>query len=205
MDDTECFECLKSSIRLLYPDAHDVPWKRDVIKIFSGWGRLNTELIAQCCIHGFILFPSMPNSTVATQETDRNHDPFKSVFGRTCIWFATRGWNLTSFPLVKDRLQKRFSINLCQKYTYKNIQNLIKSQYRDKYRRFFSRFFLREFSSLLFASSQFHNFLIGPESSLRSVMCYRLHAKNYCRFIVVWTTVGREISDRYLELVAYSL
>ncbi len=82
MDEKEFEKYIKNSILHLYPDACDVPGKRVIIKVDSGPGRLNTELLAELRLLGFYLYPGVPNTTAVTQETDRNYGPFKSRFRR---------------------------------------------------------------------------------------------------------------------------
>ena len=80
MDEIEFEKYVKNSIIPLYPDACDLPGKRVLIKVDSGPGRLNTELLAELRLLGFYLYPGVPNTTAVTQETDRNYGPFKSRF-----------------------------------------------------------------------------------------------------------------------------
>lgn len=80
MDEIEFGKYVKNSIIPLYPDACDLPGKRVLIKVDSGPGRLNTELLAELRLLGFYLYPGVPNTTAVTQETDRNYGPFKSRF-----------------------------------------------------------------------------------------------------------------------------
>jgi hypothetical protein len=82
MDEIEFEKYIKNSILHLYPDACDVPGKRVIIKVDSGPGRLNLELLAELRLMGFYLYPGVPNTTAVTQETDRNYGPFKSRFRR---------------------------------------------------------------------------------------------------------------------------
>ena len=62
----------------LYPDARDEKGRRVIVKVDSGPGRLNTELLAKMRANGFYLFPCLPNSTHVTQETDVSYGLFKS-------------------------------------------------------------------------------------------------------------------------------
>lgn len=80
MDEIEFEKYVKNSIITLYPDACDLPGKRVLIKVDSGPGRLNTELLAELRLLGFYLYPGVPNTTAVTQETDRNYRPFKGQF-----------------------------------------------------------------------------------------------------------------------------
>ena len=60
--------------------AADLPGKRVMVKCDSGPGRLNVELLARMKFFGFYLYPSVPNTTAVSQETDRNYGPFKTQF-----------------------------------------------------------------------------------------------------------------------------
>jgi len=63
----------------LFPDAAPVRGRWVVIKCDSGPGRLNPDLLAFLRFHGFILNPSVPNTTAVTQETDQSYGPFQSA------------------------------------------------------------------------------------------------------------------------------
>ena len=71
MDDDKFASYLRNSIIPLYPDALNVPGKRVMIKVISGPGRMNIELLAELPLLGFYLYPSMPNTTAVSQETDQ--------------------------------------------------------------------------------------------------------------------------------------
>ena len=80
MDEEEFEQYLLNSICPLYPDARDVDGYRVLIKVDSGPGRLNEELLAKLRANGFILYPGVSNTTSVTQEIDRNYGPFKTAF-----------------------------------------------------------------------------------------------------------------------------
>ena len=71
---------IKNSILPLYPDIADVPLKRVALKVDSGPGRMNVEMLAALRVQGFYLVPGVPNSTSTTQETDQSYGPFKSCY-----------------------------------------------------------------------------------------------------------------------------
>ena len=79
MDDEEFFEYLKKSIMKLWPDAAPVKGRWVVIKVDSGPGRLNPDLLSFLRFHGFILYPGVPNTTAVTQETDQSYGPFQTA------------------------------------------------------------------------------------------------------------------------------
>jgi hypothetical protein len=80
MDDDKFEKYLKNSIIPLYPDALDVLGKRVIIKVDRRPGRMNIELLAELRLLGFYMYPSVPNTTVVSQETDQNYGPFKTQF-----------------------------------------------------------------------------------------------------------------------------
>ena len=96
MDSEELNKYLTQAIMPLYPDAADVPGKRVMIKIDSGPGRNNEEMLVSLRLRGFYLLPGLPNSTHVTQETDQNYGMFKTyqrsnleVLTALCIRFRT--------------------------------------------------------------------------------------------------------------------
>ena len=80
MDSIEFYKYITNSILPLYPDAANENGKRVIIKLDSGPGRLNMELLATLRSSGFILFPGVPNTTAVSQETDVSYGLFKSKF-----------------------------------------------------------------------------------------------------------------------------
>ena len=73
------FDYLQKSIMKLYPDAAPVKGKWVIIKCDSGPGRLNPDLLASLRYHGFLLYPSVPNTAAVSQETDQSFGPFQSA------------------------------------------------------------------------------------------------------------------------------
>ena len=80
MDDDEFYKLVKTNIIPLYPDMKDEPGARVMAKVDSGPGRLAQRLLTYCRNLGLYLYPSVPNSTAVSQETDRNYGPFKHYF-----------------------------------------------------------------------------------------------------------------------------
>jgi hypothetical protein len=68
---------LKNSILPLYPDIADSPGKRVILKVDSGPGRCNVEMLADLRLQGLYLIPGVPNTTAKTQETDQNYGLYK--------------------------------------------------------------------------------------------------------------------------------
>jgi hypothetical protein len=51
-----------------------------LLKVDSGPGRLNVDMLADRRLHGLYLVPGVPNTTHHTQETDQNYGIYKSSF-----------------------------------------------------------------------------------------------------------------------------
>jgi hypothetical protein len=82
MDNEQFKEYFKTNIAPLYPDAEDKAGKRVMVKVDSGPGRLEVDFLAEARTSGFIIYPSVPNTTAVTQETDQSYGPFKSKFAQ---------------------------------------------------------------------------------------------------------------------------
>jgi|EP01082_Thalassiosira_pseudonana_P008128 hypothetical protein len=80
MDEKEFMDYFLHSLVPLYPDAEDIPGKRVMVKVDSGPGRLNPELLSRARNMGFYIYPGVPNTTAVTQETDQSYGPFKTQF-----------------------------------------------------------------------------------------------------------------------------
>jgi hypothetical protein len=80
MNSVELEKYMKGSILPLFPDVEDVPLKRVVVKVDSGPGRMNIEMLADLKVKGVYLVPGVPNTTGKTQETDQNYGSYKTVF-----------------------------------------------------------------------------------------------------------------------------
>ncbi len=64
----------------LFPDSEDAPDKRVIIKVESGPGCQNMELLPSLWMIGFYLYPGVPNITAVTQEIDQNYGHFNTAF-----------------------------------------------------------------------------------------------------------------------------
>ena len=80
MNSLELDKYIKKAILPLYPDVADVAGKRVLLKVDSGPGRMNVEMLADLRLQGVHLVPGVPNTTHVTQETDQNYGLFKSGF-----------------------------------------------------------------------------------------------------------------------------
>ena len=68
MDEAEFEKYVKNNIIPLYPDALDIPGKRVLVKVDSGPGRLNIELLAELRLLGWYLYPGVPNTTAVSKR-----------------------------------------------------------------------------------------------------------------------------------------
>jgi len=80
MNTIELDKYIKKAILPLYPDVADVPGKRVLLKVDSGPGRMNVDMLATLRLQGIYLAPGVPNTTHVTQETDQNYGLYKSVY-----------------------------------------------------------------------------------------------------------------------------
>jgi hypothetical protein len=80
MNAVELNKYITNSIVPLYPDIEDRPLKRVIMKVDSGPGRMNLEMLANLRLMGLYLIPGVPNTTGQTQETDQNYGPFKGAY-----------------------------------------------------------------------------------------------------------------------------
>lgn len=116
-------EVLDKYTELLYPDAADDDDHRVIYKIDGGPGRLNLEMLAQLRCKGVYLYPGVPNTTHATQETDQNYSLFKSQL-------RTNVKRLTSYLANKYREQLTLHESNPGAYPYpKTLPSLSKSDY----------------------------------------------------------------------------
>eukprot|EP00804_Cyclotella_cryptica_P007858 CCRYP_001439-RA/>CCRYP_001439-RA protein AED:0.28 eAED:0.18 QI:0/0/0/1/0/0/2/0/291 len=82
MDNEQFKEYFKTNIAPLYRDAEYNAGKRVMVKVDSGPGRLEIDFLVEARTSGFIIYPSVPNTTAVTQETDQSYGPFKSEFAQ---------------------------------------------------------------------------------------------------------------------------
>ncbi len=80
MDEEEFAEYLFNSIVPLFSPAKDKPGHCVLLKVDSGPGRMNLNLLLKLRLLGFVLYPCVPNTTHVTQETYQNYGPFKTQF-----------------------------------------------------------------------------------------------------------------------------
>ena len=71
---------INTAIFPLYPDIADKPGKRVLLKVDSGPGRMNIQMLAELRLKGLYLMPGVPNTTQVTQETDQSYGQYKSIY-----------------------------------------------------------------------------------------------------------------------------
>jgi hypothetical protein len=76
----ELSKYITNAILPLFPDLEDVPGKRILLKVDSGPGRTNLDMLADLRLQGCYLVAGVPNTTAVTQETDQNYGPFKLAY-----------------------------------------------------------------------------------------------------------------------------
>jgi hypothetical protein len=106
MNAVELNKYITNSILPLFPDLEDTPGKRILLKVDSGPGRTNLDMLADLRLQGCYLVAGVPNTTAVTQETDQNYGPFKLAY-RTNIrrlaqsrFEANMNMLLTDLPLL---------------------------------------------------------------------------------------------------------
>ena len=125
MDDDEFAQYLINLMMRLYPDAADVNGKRVIVKIDSGPGRSNMDLLARLQIRGILLYPGVPNSTSVSQETDRNFGLFKTVYRK----------NLEKYVHDREMAGKSTSVSvaLISLFVYGGIDPETNEQYQNAF------------------------------------------------------------------------
>ena len=79
MNAEEFQKYVEKAILPLFPDIEDKPGKRVILKVDSGPGRMNVDMLAKLRLLGLYVVPGVPNTTHATQETDQNYGLTKSI------------------------------------------------------------------------------------------------------------------------------
>ena len=98
--DEELFEkYVHMDVAWLFPDADDVAGKRVIFKCDGGPGRMNVKLLAKLRAPGIYVYPSIPNTTAVSHETEQLFSLFKSAFQK----------NLDK--LTSDRLEAEKSVS----------------------------------------------------------------------------------------------
>ena len=80
MNEVEFEKYITKAILPLYPDVEDQPCKRVILKVDSGPGRTNVDMLARLKALGVYLISSVPNTTHVTQEADQSFGLFKTIY-----------------------------------------------------------------------------------------------------------------------------
>ena len=98
----EIEEYIRTEILPLYPDAAGVPGKRVIMKVDSGPGSSNIEMLARLRLLGCYLILSVPNTTQLYQETNQGHGIFKSKYRINLRKLATYRFALSKTLNISD-------------------------------------------------------------------------------------------------------
>ncbi len=102
MNSVELQKYMKTAIFPLYPDIADTPGKRVLLKVDSGPGRMNVEMLADLRLQGMYLMPGVPNTTQVTQETDQSYGQYKSSYRNNLRLLSMRRQPLRKPVLLTD-------------------------------------------------------------------------------------------------------
>lgn len=80
MNAVELDKYITKAVLPLYPDLANINGFRVILKVDSGPGQMNVEMLARLCVQGLYLVPGVPNTTHRTQETDQNYGIYKLSF-----------------------------------------------------------------------------------------------------------------------------
>jgi hypothetical protein len=106
MNSIELQKYIDNAILPLYPDMANTPGKRVLLKVDSGPGRNNIEMLADLRLQGCYLVAGVPNTTAVTQETDQNYGPFKLAYRKNIGRLSQARFdrdlavNITTLPLL---------------------------------------------------------------------------------------------------------
>ena len=131
MDDEEFEMYLINLLHVIYPDSSDKSGMRVLVKIDSGPGQSNMELLARLQMKGIILYPGVPNTTSVSQETNQNYGQFKSVYRE----------NLENFAASRERTGKSTSANIGMigMFVFGGIDPETGNEYKDAFQAGFSK------------------------------------------------------------------
>jgi len=101
MNSVELDKYIEKAILPLFPDVADVPGKRVLLKLDSGQGRMNIDMLADLRLQGVYVIPGVPNTTHATQETDQSYGLYKSNYRA----------NLEKLSEARQRIRKRIMVS----------------------------------------------------------------------------------------------
>lgn len=78
MDKVEFEKYLFHSIVPVCLDSLDITSKRVAVKLDSGPGKINPEMMACLCCQRFCMYPEVPNTATVTQLADGQYGPLKT-------------------------------------------------------------------------------------------------------------------------------
>jgi hypothetical protein len=76
MDKAEFQKYFRNCLLLLFPEALDLPGFHVMVKVDSGPGRLNVNLLAELRLLGLYLYPGVPNTMAVIQECPKRFSCF---------------------------------------------------------------------------------------------------------------------------------
>ena len=128
MNAIELHKYISKAILPLYPDVADEPLKRVIIKLDSGPGRMNVDILAELGLKGVYVIPGVPNTTHVTQETDQNYSLFKRTYRV----------NLRALAQAKHQLRKSLQVTDLAYLVFGGTDNKTSCKLADLFSRAFS-------------------------------------------------------------------
>ena len=80
------------------------------MKVNSGPGRTNQNILAYIRALGVYCYPGVPNTTQVTQETDQNYGTFKSFFRQNLETLSQAIFDLDKTLMITDLLLLVFGV-----------------------------------------------------------------------------------------------
>jgi len=128
MNSIELDKYIKKAILPLFPDVEDNPGKRVLLKLDSGPGRMNLDMLADLRLQGVYVIPGVPNTTHVTQETDQNYGLYKSIYRE----------NLETLSEARQRIRKRIFVSDLPLLVFGGYDYLTKATLKNAFERAFS-------------------------------------------------------------------
>jgi len=92
---------IKKAVLPLFPGVADTPGKRILLKVDSGPGQMNLEMLADLRLQGVYGIPGRTKTTHVTQETDQNYGLYKSIYRA----------NLQALSEARQKQRKRITVS----------------------------------------------------------------------------------------------
>ena len=128
MNAIELDKYIKKAILPLFPDLADVPGKRVLLKLDSGPGRMNLDMLADLRLQGVCVIPGAPNTTHVTQETDQNYGLYKSIYRQ----------NLEKLSEARQKVRKRITVSDLPLLVFGGFDYVTKTVMKNAFQRAFS-------------------------------------------------------------------